>query len=45
MSLSTIYNWNSSGYSPPFVNLGNLVLYTYVDVELGLARQLELSQG
>jgi excisionase family DNA binding protein len=43
--LSTIYSWNSSGYGPPFVKLGNLVRYTYKDVELWLARQLELSRG
>jgi excisionase family DNA binding protein len=29
VSLSTIYSWNSSGYGPPFVKLGNLVRYTY----------------
>jgi excisionase family DNA binding protein len=45
VSLSTIYSWNSSGYGPPFVKLGNLVSYTYEDVELWLARQLELSRG
>jgi hypothetical protein len=44
LSLSTIYSWNSSGYGPPFVKLGNLVRYTYEDVELRLARQLELSR-
>ncbi len=43
--LSTIYSWNSSGYGPPFVKLGNLVRYTFEDVELWLARQLELSRG
>ena len=36
---------NSSGYSPPFVKLGNLVRYTYEGVELCLGRQLELSLG
>ena len=45
VSLSTIYSWNSSGYGPPFVKLGNLVRYTFEDVELWLARQLELSRG
>ena len=45
VSLSTIYSWNSSGYGPPFVKLGNLVRYTYEDVELWLARQLELSRA
>jgi excisionase family DNA binding protein len=45
VSLSTIYSWNSSGYGPPFMKLGNLVRYTYEDVELWLARQLELSRG
>ena len=45
VSLSTIYSWNSSGYGPPFVKLGNLVRYTYEEVELWLARQLELSRG
>ena len=45
VSLSTIYSWNSSGYGPPFVKLGNLVRYTYEGVELWLARQLELSRG
>ena len=45
VSLSTIYSWNSSGYGPAFVKLGNLVRYTYEDVELWLARQLELSRG
>jgi len=45
VSLSTIYSWNSSGYGPPFVKLGNLVRYTYEDVEIWLARQLELSRG
>jgi len=45
VSLSTIYSWNSSGYGPPLVKLGNLVRYTYEDVELWLARQLELSWG
>jgi excisionase family DNA binding protein len=45
VSLSTMYSWNSSGYGPPFVKLGNLVRYTYEDVELWLARQLELSRG
>ena len=45
VSLSTIYSWNSSGYGPPFVKLGNLVRYTYEDVELWLARQMELSRG
>ncbi|MFN7740334.1 MAG: helix-turn-helix transcriptional regulator [Cyanobacteriota bacterium] len=45
VSTSTIYSWNSSGYGPPFVKLGNLVRYTYEDVELWLARQLELSRG
>jgi excisionase family DNA binding protein len=44
VSLSTIYSWNSSGYGPPFVKLGNLVRYTYEDVEIWLARQLELSR-
>ena len=44
VSTSTIYSWNSSGYGPPFVKLGNLVRYTYEDVELWLARQLELSR-
>jgi excisionase family DNA binding protein len=45
VSLSTIYSWNSSGYGPAFVKLGNLVRFTYEDVELWLARQLELSRG
>jgi len=45
VSLSTIYSWNSSGYGPPYVKLGNLVRYTYEDVEIWLARQLELSRG
>ena len=45
VSTSTIYSWNSNGYGPPFVKLGNLVRYTYEDVELWLARQLELSRG
>ncbi len=45
VSTSTIYSWNSSGYGPPFVKLGNLVRYTYEDVEIWLARQLELSRG
>lgn len=45
VSLSTIYSWNSSGYGPPFVKLGNLVRYTFEDVELWLARKLELSRG
>ena len=45
VSLSTIYSWNSSGYGPAFVKLGNLVRYTFEDVELWLARQLELSRG
>ena len=43
--LSTIYSWNSSGYGPPFVKLGNLVRYTFEDVELWLAKQLELSRA
>jgi len=42
--LSTIYSWNSSCYGPPLVKLGNLVRYTYEDVEIWLARQLELSR-
>jgi len=42
VSTSTIYSWNSSGYGPPFVKLGNLVRYTYEDVKLWLAKQLEL---
>ena len=45
VSLSTIYSWNSSGYGLPFVKLGNLIRYTYEDVELWLTRQLELSRG
>ncbi len=45
VSLSTIYSWNSSGYGPPFVKLGNLIRYSYEDVELWLTRQLELSRG
>ena len=45
VSLSTLYSWNSSGDGPPFVKLGNLVRYTDEDVELWLARQLELSRG
>ncbi len=45
LSLSTICSWNSSGYGPPLVKLGNLVRYTYEDVELWLTRQLELSRG
>jgi len=45
VSTSTIYSWNSSGYGPPFVKLGNLVRYTYEDVEIWLARQLEISRG
>ena len=45
VSLSTIYSWNSSGYGPAFVKLGNLVRYTLEDVELWLARQLEISRG
>jgi excisionase family DNA binding protein len=45
VSLSTIYSWNSSGYGPPFVKLGNLVRYTFENVELWLAKQLELSRG
>ena len=45
MSLSTIYNWNSSGYGPHLMKLGNIVRYTYEDVEIWLARQLELSRG
>jgi hypothetical protein len=45
VSLSTLYSWNSSGYGPPFVKLANLVRYAYEDVEVGLARQLELSPG
>ncbi len=45
VSTSTIYSWNSSGYGTAFVKLGNLVRYTYEDVELWLARQLELSRG
>jgi len=34
VALSTINSWNSSGYGPPFVKLGNLVRYTYEDVEI-----------
>ena len=45
VSLSTLYSWNSSVYGPPFVKLGNLVRYTDENVELWLARQLELSRG
>ncbi|MFM7512487.1 MAG: helix-turn-helix transcriptional regulator, partial [Cyanobium sp.] len=45
VSLSTIYSWNSSGYGPPFVKLGNLVRYAYEDVEVWLDRQLEPSRG
>ena len=45
VSTSTIYSRNSSGYGPAFVKLGNLVRYTFEDVELWLARQLELSRG
>jgi len=45
VSLSTIYSWNSSGYGPPFVKLGNLVRYTYEDVDIWLASQLVLSRG
>ncbi len=45
VSLSTLYSWNSSVYAPPFVKLGNLVRYTDENVELWLARQLELSRG
>ena len=45
VSLSTINSWNSSGYGPPFVKLGNLVRYAYEDVEIWLARQLVLSRG
>ena len=45
ISTSTIYSWNSSGYGPAFVKLGNLVRYTFKVVELWLARQLELSRG
>jgi excisionase family DNA binding protein len=44
VSTSTIYSWNSSGYGPPFVKLGNLVRYTFEDVEVWLARQLETSR-
>jgi excisionase family DNA binding protein len=45
VSLSTLYRWNSSGYGPPFVKLGNLVRYMFEDAELWLVRQLELSRG
>ena len=45
VSLSTIYSWNSSGYGPPFVKLGNLVRYIGEDVQRWLAKQLELSRG
>jgi len=45
VSLSTIYSWNSSSYGPPFVKLGNLVRYTYEDVDIWLASQLVLSRG
>ncbi|MCX5947687.1 MAG: helix-turn-helix domain-containing protein [Cyanobacteria bacterium] len=45
VSTAKIYSWNSSGYGPPFVKLGNLIRYTYEDVEIWLARQLELSRG
>ena len=45
MSLLTVYSWNSSGYCPPFVKLGNLVRYTYEDVELWLARQVKFLRG
>ena len=45
VSLLTVYSWNSSGYCPPFVKLGNLVRYTYEDVELWLARQLKFLRG
>jgi excisionase family DNA binding protein len=38
VSLSTIYSWNSSGYGPPFMKLGNLVRYTFEDVAQWLAR-------
>ncbi len=38
VSTSTIDSWNSSGYGPPFVKLGNLVRYTDEDVELPLDR-------
>jgi hypothetical protein len=42
---STIYSWNSSGYGPPFVQLGNLVCYTCEDVEPAMTRQLGLPTG
>ena len=41
----TLENWRVRGEGPPFVKLGNLVRYTYEDVELWLARQLELSRA
>lgn len=42
VSSSTIYCWNSSSYGQPFVKLGNPVRYACEEVELWLARQLEL---
>jgi excisionase family DNA binding protein len=45
VSLSTIYSWSSSSYGPPFVKLGNHVRSAYEDVEIWLARQLELARG
>ena len=45
VSTSTIYSWNTSGYGPPLVKLGNLVRYTFEDVEAWLARQIENTQG
>jgi hypothetical protein len=38
VSHSTIYSWNSSGYGPPFVTLGNLIRHTDEDENLWLAR-------
>ena len=45
VSLSTIYSWNSSGYGPPFVKLGNLVRYTYEALVLWLSRRMALPRG
>ncbi len=45
VATSTIYRWNTSGYGPPFRKLGNRIRYTFEDVELWLARQVELSRG
>lgn len=43
--ISTLANWRSSGYGPPYLRVGKYVRYRLVDVEAWIASRVRDPEG